>query len=146
MEWAEIAFLRLFGKVKEENNNVSLNRSHHVADLLATRRKISRDTSKLRTPSRGKSKRHSKEVEMPQQGSRDATARSFFPIESFSSRRNVRNGRNKIGGVLPNGNILSFLSFCGKKITPGKAAPPTMKYKSRQILIQISQRASPDAA
>ena len=75
MEWAEIAFSWPFGKVKEENNNVSLNRSHHVANLLATRCKISRDASKLRTPSRGKSKRHSKEIAMPQQGSRVPTAR-----------------------------------------------------------------------
>jgi len=51
MEWAEIAFSRPFGKESGEKNEVLLNRSHHVADLLATRRKISRDALKLRTPS-----------------------------------------------------------------------------------------------
>ena len=124
MEWAEIAFSWPFGKVSEDKNNVSLNRSHHVANLLASRRKISRDTSKLRTLSRGKSKRHSKEVAMPQQGSRVPTARSFSPVERFPSRRNERNSRKSSSIILPNGNFLSFLSFYWTKISLGKAAPP----------------------
>ena len=124
MEWAEIAFSWPFGKESGEKNDVSLNRSHHVANLLASRRKISRDTSKLRTPSRGKSKRHSKEVEMPQQGSRVPTARSFSPVERFPSSRNERNGRKSSGSIFPNGIFLYSLSFCWTKISSGKAAPP----------------------